>query len=653
MFLAKLDERLEYFSFPGRFSDLFQGFCRTTTTSTEGEITVQEESFRCFGITFSGRSNLLQCLRQCISEEIVENVGTHRVIFSALPKVLIFHLRRFSTSGQKINELLEYPLYLDMSPFVCNGGNHFYELHGVIVHRGDANSGHYFALVKPNESGVWRKCDSERCCLITDENKLIRSTFGRGSIRRTKTSPLSLSKLIPGSGDCECAYLLMYFRRDAMEEVLKEPVVYPKDAEVWRNQICKKPAVVQTKEFLKVSVYTAESLRETAGARSLADCKPKCLEVKRESTQHELYLTIGKELDLDVNRIRLWRLKSSRVPDVFFHDCNSSLNLSEAQGSFFLLMIPDGESHFDYVDSILTFVMEFIPDDPPHWNFLKAQQLNRKIPIAEFIPFFQEILETTDNIEISIQNELGNVIPVQIGKSLNDHKVGTGPVFFIQRITESATKIDFSLRPIHNEEFAQSYAGLSGCQRPFSAAIYFEMEFCAVTFLFCQLNTEKVFVLRLPYGLQYNHLREILVRLTGASPNALVQVFRAARLWAPSLEIWPPDEQETFTVRDLIAFPTSPIACFAVFPKECKLGHFPVRVLWSDDGVTVCGLRQLQILKGSTVAKLIEEVGGDLKGCRVLRTFNGKILSIIENETVLIDEKVELRIENVPIEDVE
>jgi hypothetical protein len=54
-FLEKLDERLEYFGSPDRLSDLFRGSCQTTTASPRA-VTVQEEPFCCFGITFGGRS---------------------------------------------------------------------------------------------------------------------------------------------------------------------------------------------------------------------------------------------------------------------------------------------------------------------------------------------------------------------------------------------------------------------------------------------------------------------------------------------------------------------------------------------------------------------------------------------------------------------
>lgn len=99
-----------------------------------------------------------------------------------LPKVLIFHLKRFnyhqtqstlSTRStlrrDKINKLVDYQVEnLDMSPFVidpkeaCNGIPPNYELCGVVNHMGSMSFGHYTAYVKhpdKKEESKWRLAD--------------------------------------------------------------------------------------------------------------------------------------------------------------------------------------------------------------------------------------------------------------------------------------------------------------------------------------------------------------------------------------------------------------------------------------------------------------------------------------------------------------
>ncbi|CAG5096410.1 Oidioi.mRNA.OKI2018_I69.XSR.g14605.t1.cds [Oikopleura dioica] len=93
-----------------------------------------------------------------------------------LPKVLIFHLKRFhyrqsqshySIRRDKINKLVDYQVEnLDMSPFVidpkeaCNGVPPNYELCGVVNHMGSMSFGHYTAYVKhPDKESQWRLAD--------------------------------------------------------------------------------------------------------------------------------------------------------------------------------------------------------------------------------------------------------------------------------------------------------------------------------------------------------------------------------------------------------------------------------------------------------------------------------------------------------------
>lgn len=95
-----------------------------------------------------------------------------------LPKVLIFHLKRFhyrqsnshySIRRDKINKLVDYQVEnLDMSPFVidpkeaCNGVPPNYELCGVVNHMGSMSFGHYTAYVKhpdKKDESKWRLAD--------------------------------------------------------------------------------------------------------------------------------------------------------------------------------------------------------------------------------------------------------------------------------------------------------------------------------------------------------------------------------------------------------------------------------------------------------------------------------------------------------------
>ena len=107
-----------------------------------------------------------------------------RSVIKTLPKCLIFHLKRFEFNFEtmqhvKVNERFEFPLVLDMFQFTIEGlaaaeagdgsgeedaaevlRRHtmlgcVYELGGVVVHSGTANSGHYYSFIK--ERGVFSR----------------------------------------------------------------------------------------------------------------------------------------------------------------------------------------------------------------------------------------------------------------------------------------------------------------------------------------------------------------------------------------------------------------------------------------------------------------------------------------------------------------
>ncbi|KAK7207041.1 cysteine proteinase [Myxozyma melibiosi] len=106
------------------------------------------------------------------------------VIFQSFPPVLHLQLKRFEYDFNrdmmvKINDRHEFPLEIDLSEFLEPQTDRsepwVYVLHGVLVHSGDLNAGHYYALLKPEKEGDWYKFDDDRVTRATlkevlDEN---------------------------------------------------------------------------------------------------------------------------------------------------------------------------------------------------------------------------------------------------------------------------------------------------------------------------------------------------------------------------------------------------------------------------------------------------------------------------------------------------
>ncbi|KAG8522081.1 Ubiquitin carboxyl-terminal hydrolase 45 [Galemys pyrenaicus] len=95
------------------------------------------------------------------AERKAEGVYTNarkQLLISAVPAILILHLKRFHQAGlslRKVNRHVDFPLLLDLAPFcsaTCKnvnvGDKVLYSLYGIVEHSGSMRGGHYTAYVK-------------------------------------------------------------------------------------------------------------------------------------------------------------------------------------------------------------------------------------------------------------------------------------------------------------------------------------------------------------------------------------------------------------------------------------------------------------------------------------------------------------------------
>ena len=89
-------------------------------------------------------------------------VRTHAVTHA--PPTLIVHLKRFDASGAKIDKFVGYDVDLAL-------GDARYMLFGVVLHSGDAGSGHYTTLAE--HKGRWAFADDAAVTAVEDINKVV------------------------------------------------------------------------------------------------------------------------------------------------------------------------------------------------------------------------------------------------------------------------------------------------------------------------------------------------------------------------------------------------------------------------------------------------------------------------------------------------
>ena len=220
------------------------------------------EDFWDIQLTVSGNRNLDDSLRDYVQVEIMDGDNKYfaegyglqdarkGVIFESFPQVLHLQLKRFEydvrrDATMKVNDRYEFPEFFDATPYLSDDADrsesYIYQLHGVLVHSGDFNAGHYYAFLKTTKDGPFYKFDDDRVTRATlkevleenyggDYNMPNGSTGVRNPYTRTLSTKRSMS-----------AYMLVYIRQSRLDEVLvpvtreDAPPQLRKSAAVWMS----------------------------------------------------------------------------------------------------------------------------------------------------------------------------------------------------------------------------------------------------------------------------------------------------------------------------------------------------------------------------------------------------------------------------------
>lgn len=147
------------------------------------------------------------------------------VIFESFPEVLHLQLKRFQydidrDAMMKINDRYEFPDSFDAAPYLADDADKseswIYQLHGVLVHSGDLNAGHYYAFIKPTKDGWFYKYDDDRVTKAT-MREVLEDNYGgeyilpNGQAAKVKSKPVLRHN---------SAYMLVYIRQSRVDQVL-------------------------------------------------------------------------------------------------------------------------------------------------------------------------------------------------------------------------------------------------------------------------------------------------------------------------------------------------------------------------------------------------------------------------------------------------
>ncbi|KAL2064045.1 hypothetical protein VTL71DRAFT_4539 [Oculimacula yallundae] len=164
------------------------------------------EPFSAIQCDIKGKSTLEESLQAYVDGEVMEGDNKYkcstcdrhvdavkRACLKDIPDTLIFHLKRFDFNlrtlmRSKINDHFQFPTKIDMRPYKVEHLNNepdtpedMFELVGVLVHSGTAESGHYYSFVRErpstgdNES--WVEFNDE-CVSSWDPSRMEGACFG-------------------------------------------------------------------------------------------------------------------------------------------------------------------------------------------------------------------------------------------------------------------------------------------------------------------------------------------------------------------------------------------------------------------------------------------------------------------------------------------
>ena len=199
------------------------------------------EPFSAIQCDIKGKASLEESLQAYVEGEIMQgdnkysctSCGRHvdavkRACLKDVPDNLIFHLKRFdfdmiTMMRSKINDEFQFPEHIDMSPFKVeylsdqssNPKEDVFELVGVLVHSGTAESGHYYSYIRErptaSASGSWVEFNDSDVSRF-DQTKIADQCFGGygDSVHSATMGQVRFHKVWN-------AYMLFYQRVSSME----------------------------------------------------------------------------------------------------------------------------------------------------------------------------------------------------------------------------------------------------------------------------------------------------------------------------------------------------------------------------------------------------------------------------------------------------
>lgn len=237
--MERMEEKMKGTEAENILPKLFCGKNRTYVSCVNVDyVSSRTEDYWDLQLNVAGLKNLEESLQDYVQVEMMDGENKYfagpehkyqdakkGVIFETFPEVLHLQLKRFQYDMEldvmvKINNRFEFPDSFDASPYLADDADksepYIYKLHGVLVHSGDLNAGHYYAFIKPTRDGWFHKYDDDKVTKATFKEVVEDSVGGpmlhNGQIQyNNKGQPIMRQN---------SAYMLVYIRETRLDDVL-------------------------------------------------------------------------------------------------------------------------------------------------------------------------------------------------------------------------------------------------------------------------------------------------------------------------------------------------------------------------------------------------------------------------------------------------
>ena len=280
MLFEKLENALKGSNRESFFRDFFGGkVCNQVISKECDHVSENFEDFYTISVAVKGKNSLSESLDLYVECDILEGDNKYecskcsakvdalkRCCISELPNNLIIHMRRFEFDIEemrrmKVNDHCQFPMDLNMEPYTKEGlarkeaekegkmipdfqrpfSYYQYELVGILVHHGTAESGHYYSFIKDRENTTWYQFN-DKIVDYFDERDISRSCFG--GYENFTEYDMSVRKHVQNFRQREDnAYMLFYQRiqqeKVPSDEITIEPIslLSPVYQSIWQENI--------------------------------------------------------------------------------------------------------------------------------------------------------------------------------------------------------------------------------------------------------------------------------------------------------------------------------------------------------------------------------------------------------------------------------